>query len=277
MKRFTFLFVVLAFCIAAAVAVAAPAPKTTGDVGYTAYSTVQRHLEFNAIQTMGDACGTFWNVTHTTSFTYFLTGDLVNGYKHHVTLTQNGETVGGFGGFPFTGAETYNWTITAGAVVGNTLTLTMTYALGAPGTVMHMTGTIAANGSISGSWSDNFGGTRTGTFTAPAGSATVVTGTCAKGTAYYSDDAGLWYVVDVQAVSVSGADAWFAGPVVSSNFGAEGNWLFVKNHDGGEPAYLVDQVWGSFASESAALAGVALHGTPADGPFSITSGNLQVH
>jgi hypothetical protein len=37
-----------AFAVAAAVATAAPAPKATGDYGYS-FGGVQRHLTFNAI------------------------------------------------------------------------------------------------------------------------------------------------------------------------------------------------------------------------------------
>ena len=114
---------------------------------------------------------------------------------------------------------------------------------------MHINGTVAPDGSINGSWDDNFGGARTGTFTAPAGSATASATYCGKGNAYYSDADGNWYFVNVKAVNVSGADAWFAGPVVAGNVGA-GSWLFVKVHDGGEPGKLVDQASGSFTSES---------------------------
>ena len=274
MKRLAFLVAVLVAAITAAAAMAAPAPKTTGDIGYTAYSAVQRHLEFNAIQ-KADTCGTFWNVTGVSQLTFRLTGDTTD-YTHHVTLTQNGQSVGGSGGYPLTGGDQYHWNITAGSVVGNTISLTALYDLGASGTVMHITGTIALDGSISGTWDDDFGGARTGTFTAPAGSTSPYTTYCGKGTAYYSDAAGYWYFVNVTAVAVNGTDAWFAGPVIAGNVGV-GNWLFVRVHDGGEPAYLVDQVWGSFTTEAAALAGVGAQATPADGPFTITSGNLQVH
>ena len=55
------------------------------------------------------------------------------------------------------------------------------------------------------------------------------------------------------------------------------SWLFVKVYDGGEPGKDVDQVWGEVTTESAALAGVALQGTPVPyGAITITSGNLQV-
>ena len=129
----------------------------------------------------------------------------------------------------------------------------------AAGAVTTMTGTIASE------WIDRWhhGRTtthprvaqRTGTFTAPAGSATAYATYCGKGNAYYSDASGLWYFVNVKAVSVSGADAWFAGPVIAGNVGV-GNWLFVKVHDGGEPGKLVDQAWGSFTDEISAVNGV---------------------
>ena len=57
-----------------------------------------------------------------------------------------------------------------GNVVGNTLNLTWVYDTGVegvPGVTHNMTGTIAPDGSISGTWNDNYHGvTRTGTFTA---------------------------------------------------------------------------------------------------------------
>ena len=61
---------VVAIGVAVPVALAAnAAPKTTGGIGYTAYSDVQRHLEFNAIQSKTDTCGTSWNVTGVSQFT----------------------------------------------------------------------------------------------------------------------------------------------------------------------------------------------------------------
>jgi opacity protein-like surface antigen len=156
MKRLVFLVVALVAAITAASAMAAPAPKATGDYGYS-YAGVQRHLTFNAIQSPTNTCGTFWNVTGVTSFTFLLNGDPVLGteYKHHVTLTQNGQTVGGSGGYPLTGGDQYHWNVTAGSVVGNALSLTAVYDLGAIGVTHTMTGTIAASGSISGTWQDN--------------------------------------------------------------------------------------------------------------------------
>lgn len=285
MKRLTFLVAVLVALITAAAAMATPAPKTTGDIGYTAYTTVQRHLEFNAIQSKTDTCGTFWNVTGVSQFSFRLTGDTTD-YTHHVTLTQNGQTVGGEGGFPLTGGDTYHWNVTDGSVIGNAFSLTWVYDTLAPdavGVVNNMTGTIASDGSIAGTWSDNYTGgapapdaTRGGTFSAPAGSATPYATYCGKGNAYYSDADGNWYFVNVKAVSVTGTHAWFAGPVIAGNVGV-GNWLFVEVYDGGEPGKLVDQAWGSFTNEISAIDGVTGQLHPADGPFTITSGNLQVH
>jgi len=266
---------VLAAAVTAASAMAAPAPKTTGGIGYTAYTDVQRHLSFNAIQSKTDTCGTFWNVTSVSQFTFRLTGDTTD-YTHHVTLTQTGQTVGGEGGYPLTGGDQYHWNVTDGSIVGNALSLSAEYDLGATGTVMNISGTVASDGSISGTWNDDFGGARTGTFTAPAGSATAYATYCGKGNAYYSDASGNWYFVNVKAVTVDGDDAWFAGPVIAGNVGV-GNWLFVKVHDGGEPGKLVDQASGSFTDEITAINGVTGKLAPADGPFTITSGNLQVH
>jgi hypothetical protein len=281
MKRLVFVLAIVAALIMSAVAVSAPAPKTTGGIGYSIYG-VQRSLDFNAIQTTSTSCGSFWNLASASQFTFFLTGDLVNGYTHHVSLSQsgmNGSTVGGSGGYPLTGGDVYHWNVTSGSLVGNTLSLTALYDLGATGTVMHISGTIAADGSISGTWDDNFGGARTGTFTAPAGSATSDTTFCnSKGSAFYSDVQGNEYLVNVRAVDVNGTSAWFAGPVVWSNFGvAPGTWLFAKVTDGGEPGIGHDQVWGSFTDQVTAIAGVTAMATPADGGVYISSGNLQVH
>ena len=85
---------------------------------------------------------------------------------------------------------------------------------------MDINGTIAPNGSILGTWSDDaFGNDREGTFSAPAGSATASATYCGKGNVYYSDAAGNWYYVNVKAVKVDGDYSWFAGPVIADNIG----------------------------------------------------------
>ena len=77
----------------------------------------------------------------------------------------------------------YTWNITGAVISG--INFTATYTSGATGTVMQVTGTIAPNGSMSGTWSDNYGGVRTGTWSTKSGQATpmpdlgntVITGT----------------------------------------------------------------------------------------------------
>lgn len=109
-----------------------------------------------------------WNVTGNYELTFVLTGDNTP-YTHHATLTQTGSTVTGDGGYPATGVDTYHWNVTSGTQSGNTLNLTALYDLGATGTVMHLNGTIASDGTVSGTWDDNFGGPRTGTWTLTKG------------------------------------------------------------------------------------------------------------
>lgn len=111
-----------------------------------------------------------WNVTGNYEVTFFLDPDTsTTPYVHHMTLTQSGSTVTGDGGYPATGGDTYHWNVTSGTQTGDSLNLTILYDLGAVGTTMHMTGTIAANGTVSGTWDDNFGGTRTGTWSMTKG------------------------------------------------------------------------------------------------------------
>lgn len=271
--------VVIALGVVAA-AIAAPAPKTTGGIGFKAYSDVQRYVDFSAIQTTGTTCGTFWDVTGINTFTFHVSPDTA-GYTHDVTLTQSGESITGVGGGYPAGADPYSywWHVTSGSVVGNAFTLTWVYdgAPDATGTVTHMSGTIASDGTLSGTWNDNYlGGFRSGTFT--AGGAASGTQYCGKGTAYYYDDAGNWYFANVTNVSVQAPSAWFAARVIAaSNPDWLANDLFAKTTDLGEPGIDVDQYWGSFATPTAAVAGVSTHSDPGDGPFTINLGNLQVH
>jgi hypothetical protein len=282
---------VVALSVVAAVtasASAAPAPKATGGVGfsYPATNGIQRHVSFAAIQSTTDTCGAFWSVETVGQFTFYLNGDLTNTpYTHHVTLDQAGQTVTGNGGYPVTGPpDDFHWNITSGSLVGTTLTLSMTYDVGAPGVVMTMSGTIAPNGSISGTWTDNYGGTRTGTFTAPAGSATVVASYCGKGTFYYSDEQGSWYFGVVKAVSVSGNTAWFATQILvsSSNLGFENspatNWLFTKVTDLGEPGINVDLLGvENVMDQVTAINHVINKDNTSLGNVTINEGNIQVH
>ena len=250
------------------------APKTTGGVGYDIGDGLQRYANFSAIAT-SKTCS-YADVTGSYVFTFMLDGDALSTYPHDANLTQTGTTVDGNGGYLAGSPYTYAWDVTGGTVSGNTINLTMIYTAGATGTIMTMVGNIASDGTMAGTWSDNYGGARNGTWSSTTGNATVMAGCTGKSTFNYSDANGTYYTVSVQYVKVLGTEAWFAGPVVSGNT-LIGSWLFVKVKDNGEPGKGVDQIWGDVVSESAAKAGVALMSTPGLGPIIINSGNLKVH
>lgn len=91
-------------------------------------------------------------------------------YAHDASLTQTGNAITGSGGYP-TGSSSYSyaWQITSATVNGDTVNFTMDYTVGAVGTTMTMMGTINPDGTMSGTWSDNYGGPRTGTWTSTSG------------------------------------------------------------------------------------------------------------
>ncbi len=111
-----------------------------------------------------------WDVTGNYNIGFQLTGDPTV-YTHDAQLTQTGSSVDGVGGHPAGGPHVYEWDVTSGTVSGNTINLTVAYTMGAPGTIMNMTGTIAPNGTMSGTWTDNFGGPRSGTWQTTSGDA----------------------------------------------------------------------------------------------------------
>ncbi len=254
---------------------AATKPWITGNVGYTAYSAMQRNAQFNGIAT-SNSCSYAWNVTESFVVAFVLDGD-VTPYAHDAFLTQTGSSVSGNGGHVAGGPHTYTWHVTSGTVTGNTITLHVTYDTGAPGTVMTMTGTIAPNGTMSGTWTDNFGGSRTGTWSTTSGTAkkTYGGGCTAAGIFSYSDASGKFYIVSVKYVSTSLNKGWMAGPVIWGNVGM-GSWLFAEMKDNANPGAGSDQLWGSFTTETLAKTGVATMTDPTDGPFTITSGDLRV-
>lgn len=97
--------------------------------------------------------------------------------NHDMVLTQGPlGALAGHGGSPV-GANVYTWVITSGTVSGDTVDFLANYTATAdavtPQTVLHITGTIAPNGTLTGTWSDNYqGGTRTGALTTVSGAAT---------------------------------------------------------------------------------------------------------
>ncbi len=97
-------------------------------------------------------------------------------HPHDVVLAQDSSgNLTGHGGSP-AGANVYTWMITSGTVSGSSINFLANYTATAdavtPQTVLHVVGTIAADGTISGTWSDNYqGGTRTGAISTVSGAA----------------------------------------------------------------------------------------------------------
>lgn len=275
---------VLSFAFVSAVALPAfavkpatvPAPKATGGIGWV-NSGAQAYDEFNAQMTSA-SCSTSWSVNGTYTFDF----EYLGGHYVHDAVISN-QSGGGYdvaGGYPAGGAHVFAWGGT-GAVSGNNVSNDVVYTADATavGTLMEMNGSIAPDGTMSGTWSDNYlGGNRTGTWATASGAATkTVSGCTGKGSFKYSDANGINYVMDVKYVNVSGTESWFAGPTTSGNFGI-GTWIFIKVADNGEPGAGNDQIWGQVAgSEALAKDMVATMATPASPAFTITSGNLQVH
>jgi len=88
-------------------------------------------------------------------------------YDHDMVITQQAQTgITGSGGYPTGGPYSQKWRIVNVVVTGNNVMFTVEYTAGATGTTMHMTGHIGQNGSIRGTWDDNYGGSRHGTWSA---------------------------------------------------------------------------------------------------------------
>jgi hypothetical protein len=117
-------------------------------------------------------------------------------YAHDMSLTQSGAgALTGGGGSPV-GANVYTWTIATGTVSGNNIVFTANYTAPAdavtPLTTMHATGTIATNGTISGTWADNYqGGARSGVFATATGTAIALGTLAAEDFGVVNYDTGL--------------------------------------------------------------------------------------
>ncbi|MBY0310279.1 hypothetical protein K2Q16_03990 [Patescibacteria group bacterium] len=98
-------------------------------------------------------------------------------YTHDIALTQDEDgNLSGSGGSP-AGGQTYKWVINSGKVDGNTINFTGNYTATpdavTPQTTVTVAGVIANDGTMSGTWSDNYaGGERTGTWSTKTGAAT---------------------------------------------------------------------------------------------------------
>jgi hypothetical protein len=106
-----------------------------------------------------------WSMTGTWTRNVVYSGTT---YTHSYTTTQSGNTYTGTGRKPATGTIEANESVT-GTITGDHITFHSTYLTGDPGYTQDAVGTIAPDGSISGTWTDNDG--RSGTWTSPAGSA----------------------------------------------------------------------------------------------------------
>lgn len=149
-------------------------------------------------------------------------------WNHDIFLTYTNGVLTGNGGYPVGGPYSYEWNITSGSISGDTFAFDAVYTGGpdATGTIMHVSGTIAIDGSISGSWDDNYlGGYRTGTWSMPIGSAIKIMDTCEV-----SD------FVKIVAVPVTAE----LDPLVTGHYG-EGMWY---TNDGKE---IGPSIWGEFA------------------------------
>lgn len=155
-------------------------------------------------------------------------------YMHDMTLNQgSGGNLTGNGGSPV-GANVYQWTITSGNVNGNTIDFLADYTMTAdavtPQTTMHVLGTIAVNGTMSGTWSDNYqGGNRSGTWSSTSGTASPLGNLSAEDFGVVNYDSGLGIIKGYTAgFGLTGATFAGASSVVVKLYAA-GNTLLQTN------------------------------------------------
>lgn len=155
--------------------------------------TITQNLVTKALLATGVAAALFGGVMFASASapTYDVTGSYVmnvnylgTDYAHDMVLAQSATgTLSGHGGSP-AGANVYTWVVTSGSVSGNAVDFYANYTATAdavtPLTTMHVMGTVATTGMMSGTWSDNYqGGARSGTWTTASGTARALSGTLA--------------------------------------------------------------------------------------------------
>jgi hypothetical protein len=117
-----------------------------------------------------------WNLSGNYTINMEYLGTL---YPHDMSLSQDGSgNLTGNGGSP-AGANVYTWVITSGSIDGNTFSFDANYTATAdavtPQTVLHVDGAVAEDGTLSGTWSDNYqGGDRSGSWSSSTGNAVVI-------------------------------------------------------------------------------------------------------
>ncbi len=172
-----------------------------------------------------------WNVTGS----YVINMDyLSTNYAHDMSLTQDGSgNLTGGGGYPAGGPHTYTWVLTGGTVTGNAIEIYANYTSPAdavtPLTVMHMLGTVAPNGTMSGTWSDDYqGGVRTGTWATATGTAVALTSNITVTAENFNTNKGPDYYGATVGYALGGVDAGKVASVSVSLFDAS-NTLLVTN------------------------------------------------
>jgi hypothetical protein len=140
-----------------------------------------------------------WNVTGTWVFNYGEGNSY--GSPYDLTLTQTGTALSGSAGYPAGTPPPYQYTfsLTVGSVVGNAISWTATYAspvnADAVGCTLNVTGIIAADGTMSGTWTDNYpssSGSRSGIWKTTSGQATQI-----------ADNGGAQITGDIVAPTIS--------------------------------------------------------------------------
>lgn len=264
MKRFSVLLAVVLSLVLASGAMAAPAAFTqvTGGIAMSGPSQYESFSAFDYGVT-GDrgtvaytnfeypASGTgVWNV----GGTYLVTFDFGGPYTHRMTISTVTPTSTTSTTFSGTGVyladPSYTWTVT-GIVSGSRISYTIVYISTQAGYTLNATGVIAADGSMSGTWTDSL--FRSSTWSTPAGSVHEV----------------LSYTAAVNCAVISGHNATF-GYVIPAGFpGLSGLNVVVVVYDGGTPGTNGD----TYAHGVAATpCGVATTSN-----YPIVSGNLVVH
>lgn len=248
--------------------------KATGTIGYHLVTpTLDRTLRFT-VHDRDDACTyAFVNGTYGVDVVY-----LGVHYAEVLDLEQWGSAIVD-GSIELAGGGSH-FDISSGSVKGAAVSFTGSFG----GTTVRWTGTIAADGSMAGTWTDLYVlSPRTGTWATTSGHAAVTAGCTGSNLMQYVDANGDTYAVNVTLWRFDGSLARFGGPVVWADGGVDvGTWIVVQVVDNGEPGIGADTLaattvpaGGGAAAAAAAL--VAGSSALIYGPVSIDAGNLQVH
>lgn len=178
-----------------------------------------------------------WNTTGNYVIAFDLGG---TPYSHDLSLTQTGAALTGNGGNPTGGTHVYTWVLTSGTVDGDSINFTADYTATAdavsPQTTMIVSGTIAGDGSMSGTWSDNYqNGARNGTWISTSGNAAPIAQTvCSTLTLVSGPNDTLYKGQTTTDPAGSSNDILFAGgtapAVVAGPDGYAGAWDTTGNN-----------------------------------------------